>query len=138
MTSDNPSSRSLAAWMDVLQRIQTSVDQLLQRADDTPLPPPSASLVLRPLHVLAEHLSQLQVCLDRAERNAAEIDRLLNAEVELMQQWLDRTRAVQDKLAGWEPRAVYRPAGPSDVSPKRKRGTALPLAGASGVCLFVH
>jgi hypothetical protein len=107
MTLQSSQPRGVVAWMEVLERIQTSVGRSLQLADDTPSTPPLAdSTTQQLLEVLTNRLAQLQGCLDRSERNAGEVERLLSAEAEAMRQWLEGVRASRQKLADWATRTV--------------------------------
>jgi len=107
MTTETPQPRGVVAWMEVLERIQALLGESLQLANITPpTPPPADSPTQKPLEGLTTRLAQLQECLDRADRNAGEMDRLLGADAEAVRHWLESVQAVREKLERWESRTV--------------------------------
>jgi hypothetical protein len=100
--------RSITAWMPVLEHVQKTLDQCLERADGPPKagadgPGPGVEI---PLRRLDERLARLQGALDLAEKNAAAADALITAEVEAVERWRAARAEAQRRLAEWAARAV--------------------------------
>jgi len=101
--------RPTVAWMEVLDRLETTLDRSLALAGDPAAvtPPVSRPVSERtPLRRLDERLAALQAALDQAEANAAEVDALLAAEAERAQRFITALIASRQKLAEWGSRAV--------------------------------
>ena len=98
------------AWMEVLDRLETTLDRSLALAEEPPPAPPpadrSTSAERAPLRRLDERLAALQAALDHAEANAAEVDALLAAEAERAQRYIASLAASRQKLADWSARAI--------------------------------
>jgi hypothetical protein len=101
--------RPTVAWMEVLDRLETTLDRSLALAGEpsvvAPANRPSPS-ERTPLRRLDERLAALQAALDQAEANAAEVDALLAAEAERAQRFIAALIASRQKLAEWGSRAV--------------------------------
>jgi hypothetical protein len=92
--------RSAAAWMAVLEEMQTTLGRSLDRAVEPDLaPPPDPATVAMPLQALDDRLARLQGCLERAEQTAQEADAVLDAEAQAMQRWLEAMRQAGCRLA---------------------------------------
>src|SRR5579871_4579521 len=94
--------RPAVAWMEVLDRLENTLDRSLALAGE---PAPVAPLTDRqsaddrsPLRRLDERLAALQTALDQAEANAAEVDALLAAEAERAQRYIAALVASKQKL----------------------------------------
>jgi hypothetical protein len=100
--------RPAVAWMEVLDRLETTLDRSLALAGEpAPVAPPTDRPGDRaPLRRLDERLAALQAALDQAEANAAEVDALLAAEAERAQQYIAALVASRQKLTEWSSRAV--------------------------------
>lgn len=102
--------RPTVAWMEVLDRLETTLDRSLALAGEpaTVTPPANrpAPNERTPLRRLDERLAALQAALDQAEANAAEVDALLAAEAERAQRFITALIASRQKLAEWGSRAV--------------------------------
>ena len=102
--------RPAVAWMEVLDRLETTLDRSLALAEEpSPAPPPSdrsTSAERAPLRRLDERLAALQAALDQAEANAAEVDALLAAEAERAQRYIAALASSRQKLVEWSARAI--------------------------------
>ena len=102
--------RPAVAWMEVLDRLETTLDRSLAlTGEPAPAAPPPDRPTLAeraPLRKLDERLAALQAALDQAEANAAEVDALLAAEAERAQQYIAALVANRQKLTEWGARAV--------------------------------
>jgi len=85
----------------VLTHIETTLQQSLVLALDSPAPPGlrGESAPMAPLRVLDERLAQWKTRIDLTEGNAAEVDRLLNAEARALEDWAQALAAAEEKLA---------------------------------------
>jgi hypothetical protein len=88
--------------MQALDQIEAALVQWLPLAAEPGPAAPAAEGDLaaekRPLAVLDERLAELQACLDRAERHAAEAEALLTAEVQALEDWLVALAAARQTL----------------------------------------
>jgi hypothetical protein len=100
-------SRPAVAWMEVLDRLETTLDRSLAMASDpAPVAAPSDRPTERaPLRKLDERLAALQAALDQAEANAAEVDALLAVEAERARQYIAVLVASRQKLTELAARA---------------------------------
>ena len=100
--------RPAVAWMEVLDRLETTLDRSLALAGEpAPVAPPTDRPAERtPLRRLDERLAALQAALDQAEANAAEVDALLAVEAERARQYIAALVASRQKLADWASRAI--------------------------------
>jgi hypothetical protein len=96
--------------MEVLDRLESTLDRSLALAEEPALAPPpterAAPAERAPLRRLDERLAALQDALDRAEANAAEVDALLAAEAERAQRYIESLAASRQKLEDWSSRAI--------------------------------
>ncbi len=102
--------RPVVAWMEVLDRLENTLDRSLALADEPApaAPPQEASEPARrtPLRRLDERLAALQAALDQAEANAADVDALLAAEAERARRCVAALAASRQKLTDRAARAV--------------------------------
>jgi hypothetical protein len=101
--------RPVVAWMEVLDRLETTLDRSLALAGEpAPAVPPEdrPAAERTPLRRLDERLAALEAALDRAEANAAEVDAQLAAEAERAQRCVAALAAGRQKLAEWAARAI--------------------------------
>jgi hypothetical protein len=99
--NDNPATRSLAAWMDVLDHIDTSLGDSLAR---TPEPVPTggpAAPTPSPLARLDERLAAWKSSLEQVEKQATTSTERLNAEHAALSEWLDKLGRVRDGFTRW-------------------------------------
>jgi hypothetical protein len=138
--------RPAVAWMEVLDRLENTLDRSLALATE-PAPNPSpaerAAAERAPLRRLDERLAALQAALDQAEANAAEVDALLAAEAERAQRYIASLVASRHKLAEWAARAVYRteidtlvPATPPSLTGQCQRSAAPNIVARRGIDQF--
>jgi flagellar motility protein MotE (MotC chaperone) len=103
-------ARPAVAWMEVLDRLENTLDRSLSLAEEpAPAAPPgdrSAAIDRAPLRRLDERLAALQAALDQAEANAAEVDALLAAEAERVRGYIVQLAENRQKLADWSQHAV--------------------------------
>jgi hypothetical protein len=94
--------RPALAWMEVLERIEESLAQSLQRA---PLPAERAergpSGADEPLRKLEDRLVRWQACLDQAESNARTAAEQLAEDEGALKDWLERAHKVWERLEEW-------------------------------------
>jgi flagellar motility protein MotE (MotC chaperone) len=102
--------RPAVAWMEVLDRLETTLDRSLALADEPAQVAASQDRTAiadrTPLRRLDERLAALQAALDQAEANAAEVDALLAAEAERAQRYITALVASRQKLTEWAGRPV--------------------------------
>ena len=103
-------SQPVVAWMEVLERLETTLDRSLALAGE-PAPVATSEGEPRapertPLRRLDERLAALQAALDQAEANAAEVDALLAAEAERAQKCVAALSASRQRLNESANRAV--------------------------------
>ncbi len=101
-------SQAVVAWLHVLERIDQTLGQSLAFDPEANIPvfPPPSVADPAPLQKLDERLARLQTALAQAETHTADIDALLQTEVEPLQRFLDELQASQRKLADWVSRAI--------------------------------
>jgi hypothetical protein len=103
-------ARPAVAWMEVLDRLETTLDRSLALAEEPAAAPPpgdrTADAGRAPMRRLDERLAALQAALDQAEANAAEVDALLAAEAERVRGYVASLAENQKKIADWSQRAV--------------------------------
>lgn len=98
-----------AAWAEVLERIERSLEQLVRLVDEREraLAPSQENPQLNAAwHALLERLTCLEKAAPQAERGAAEADAALADAVEAASEWLRAAEALRGKLADWAGRAV--------------------------------
>src|SRR4051794_35223599 len=93
-----PESRPLLVWMEVLDRIESALGQVLARIPE-PAPPASSPkkedeppAAWQPLD---RSLGALDACLERIQREAAEVDAWLEKECQGLEGWLKALAGVQ-------------------------------------------
>ncbi|HBI44045.1 MAG TPA: hypothetical protein DDY78_14515 [Planctomycetales bacterium] len=107
MTALPTEARPIAAWMQVLDQIEGSVGRRLAQVEEPAGPEADAGPTAKtPLQILDERWSQVRTRLDRAERDAAEVDAALHTESEAYQRWTDSLTAARRRLADWAARVA--------------------------------
>ena len=107
MTASSREERPIAAWMQVLDQIEGSVDRRLAQVEEPAGPDADAGPTAKtPLQILDERAAQMRTRLDRAERDAAEVDAALNTESEAYQRWTESMTAARRRLADWAARVA--------------------------------
>ena len=97
----SPPARPLSAWMNVLDRIDQSIGQSLER---TPEPAPLADPpepAKTPLTRLDDQLAAWQARREAVEQHAATSDERLDAEHAALAQWLEKLGQVGDGVSHW-------------------------------------
>ena len=91
-------SRSQAEWTRIFDRIGAALTKALAHASD--VLPSTAPITAEqdPLTPLALSLGNVQACLERAEKCAAETDALLQTEAARIKDWTVAAKAARDKL----------------------------------------
>ncbi len=107
MTASPTEARPIAAWMQVLDQIQGSVGRRLAQVEepagqDADTEPTAKT----PLQILDERMTQIPTRLDRAERDAAEVDAALHTESEAYQRWTESMTTARRRLADWAARVA--------------------------------
>src|SRR4051812_43563561 len=98
-----PESRPLLVWMEVLDRIEAALGQVLARTPEPapPAPPPEREgeppAAWQPLD---RSLGALDACLERIQREAAEVDACLEKECQGLEGWLKALAGIQRGGAG--------------------------------------
>jgi hypothetical protein len=102
MSERTAESRPVMAWMDVLSRIEESLQQSLTLATESPNPPAqghgSGAAALR---VLDERLANWQGCQDRASEEAAQADAQAAIEEAALTEIIQKIATVREKLTTW-------------------------------------
>jgi hypothetical protein len=113
MSNSPPETRPTVAWMQVLDRIEDTLDRSLARAAEPEAypaalspPPDERAVARRPLQLLDQRLAQMQACLDLAGRRAAEAEGLLEVEAQALGRWRESLGAARDQLADWAGRVA--------------------------------
>jgi hypothetical protein len=112
MSNSPPETRPTVAWMQVLDRIEDTLDRSLARAAEPEAYPAALSprderaVARRPLQLLDQRLAQMQGCLDLVGRRAAEAEGLLEVEAQALGRWRESLAAARDRLADWAGRAA--------------------------------
>ncbi len=107
MTAPLNAVQQITGWMGVLDQIEGSVERRLAQVEEPPTPDADAAPTTKtPLQILDERLAQMRTRLDRAERDAAEVDAALNTETEAYQRWAESMTAARRRLADWAARAA--------------------------------
>ncbi len=92
----------MAAWTDVLDRIEQSLQQSLRLAEvPPPVPRRDGPQQLPALERVDARLRQWQATLEKAERSAAEADAALAAEHAALQGCRERLGLVIEALTKW-------------------------------------
>lgn len=107
MKASSREERPIAVWMQVLEQMEGSVGQRLAQVEEPALPEGDVGPTAKtPLQILDERLAQMRAQLDRAERDAAEVDAALHTESEAYQRWTDNITAAHRRLADWAARVA--------------------------------
>jgi len=107
MTALSTEVRPIAAWMRVLDQIESSVELRLAQVEEPPGPDADSGPTAKtPLQILDERLAQIRTRLDRAERDAAEVDAALHTESGAYQHWTASMTAARRRLADWAARVA--------------------------------
>jgi hypothetical protein len=107
MKASSREERPIAAWMQVLDQIEGSVGRRLAQVEEPAgLEADAGPTAKTPLQILDERLAQMRTRLDRAERDAAEVDAALHTESEAYQRWTDNMTAARRRLADWAARVA--------------------------------
>ena len=101
MTAESTETRPIAAWMQVLEQIESTLAQQMASVDEGESPGEARPRASTPLHVLDERLTKMQARLDQAERDAALTDAALRAEGEAYQRWTESMTATRRRLSDW-------------------------------------
>jgi hypothetical protein len=92
--------------MQVLDQIEGAVGRRLAQVEEPPPEVDAGPTTKTPLQTLDERLTQMRMRLDRAERDAAEVDAALNTEAEAYQRWTESMTAARRRLADWVERVA--------------------------------
>jgi hypothetical protein len=107
MMASSTEARPIATWMQVLDQIEGAVGRQLAQVEEPAAPEVGAGPTAKtPLQILDERLAQMRTRLDRAERDAAEVDAALNTEAEAYQRWTESMTAARRRLADWAARVA--------------------------------
>lgn len=104
MTTQSTEARPIAAWMKVLEQIETTLARQMALVEEVAPPSAAKQPARTPLHVLDERLGQMQARLNQAERDAAVTDAALRTEGEAYQRWADGMTMTRRKLSDWASR----------------------------------
>jgi hypothetical protein len=108
-----PSSVLPASWVQVLEQIQRSLEEVIRlaiereqtvlaRSPGAPVVDPEA--LWRPFQQRGdERWTRLQARAGQVEQTAAEVDAVLAAGAGQVNQWLSAARSLRGKLADWNP-----------------------------------
>jgi hypothetical protein len=103
MPTTPPDPRALAAWLEVLDQIDQTLDRSLALAAEPPAAPETPGLAgqaaAAALGSLDDRLGRIEGGLARAGEQAALADAALTAEVEALEGWLKEARALRERLA---------------------------------------
>lgn len=100
MSVTQNTKRPLAAWLDVLDQIDKSLNRSLEAAH-LPEPSPVTAPGPSPLTRLEERLAAWQSRMDTAQRRADAIDQRLGAERDAIADWLGKLGQIRQTLADW-------------------------------------
>lgn len=105
---DDPNETLPAGWEQVLDEIQHALGENLAvvEARMPESDKPEASRMKFDPDRLGQRLDKLQLCLERAERHAADVDSALVAEQALARRQLQAIVELQQRLAKWESASI--------------------------------
>jgi hypothetical protein len=107
MTASSTEGRPIGAWLQVLEQIEGALARRLAQVEEPNAPEAETGPKAKtPLQILEERLAQMRTRLDRAEREAAEVDAALNTEAEAYQRWTESMTAARRRLADWAGRVA--------------------------------
>jgi hypothetical protein len=96
MSTTPEGSLRLAAWLQVLERIETSVRESLPLPVEATPPTAADPAANAPLAALDQRLEGWHACLAKAERHAAEVEALVDTQP--LEAWIAAARAVRERL----------------------------------------
>jgi hypothetical protein len=100
MSSSSSESRPIQVWMDVLDRIEQSLQESLVRTTaPAPLPPPGPGSAATALEVFDERLSRWQERLEQTSSEAGQSEAEVAAEETALGELLGRIGPIREKLA---------------------------------------
>jgi DNA repair exonuclease SbcCD ATPase subunit len=107
MSESMQSSRPMLAWMEVLDRIERSLEQSLANAPELPEAPTQAKGAgAAAMQMLDARLARWQTCLDQASQNAEQADAQVAAEEAALAELIPRLKTARERLAS----QIKRPA----------------------------
>ncbi len=105
MTASSTEAQPITAWLQVLDQIESAVGRWLAQVEaPAKVEEDAGPTANAPLQILDERLTQIRARLDRAERDAREVDAALQTEAEVYQHWAESMTAARRRLADWAAR----------------------------------
>jgi hypothetical protein len=95
--------RPMAAWMQVLGQIDEALAKTLDQWPEPETQEAGGSTARHTLRYPDERFARLQACLDQAGREAAEVEALLTAQLQAVENWFRSTAEIRQRL---EKRAI--------------------------------